>query len=326
MASFIYLALSSHEYEWIDGVSLNFIKLNANLYRSEWVRNTALLPAHIPLWFTSLWLKTGRRNSFIQPEELMGRFILGEIFANDGHQSYSGIYPLLLWTSLCICDGDRIDSWQQTPPSVFPPPDTWAVSAPEIREPLLSVWLCNLLSDELSPTWMRSPVLKRCILGDVPQPFPSQQIILSQGSSPEPERSCMCRSLPEEEESFIHPQRGEIALFNHLFNTFISVHECGYIESVMGLCIWGLICSRATRQGSGNVPAAVLLPNHSMSIVSRLIKFLKLSTRSLRATQTFSIDDASIWLLKAKSKAFKRHFDSQQFQRMISGFWKEWQG
>lgn len=89
-----------------------------------------------------------------------------EIFANDGHKSYSDIYPLPLWTSLCICDGDRIDSWQQTPPSVFPPPDTWAVSAPEIREPLLSVWLCNLLSDELSPTWMCSPVLKRCIVGD----------------------------------------------------------------------------------------------------------------------------------------------------------------
>lgn len=166
VGSFIYLAISCTDYKWICGVCLDFIKVNANLFQSKWVSSTALLPAHILFPFSSLWLKTGRRDSFIKSEELMGWFILREIFANDGHKSYSDIYRLPLWTSLHICDGDRIDSWQQTPPSVFPPPDTWAVSAPEIREPLLSGWLCNLHSHELSPTWMCSPVLKRCILGD----------------------------------------------------------------------------------------------------------------------------------------------------------------
>lgn len=127
-----------------------------------------LLPAHISFRFSSSWLfsPTGRRDSFIKSEELVGWFILMGIFAKNAHKSYSDIYPLPLWPSLCICDEHRIDSWQQTPPSVFPSPDTWAISTPEIREPLLSVWLCNLHSDELSPTWMCSPVLKRCILAD----------------------------------------------------------------------------------------------------------------------------------------------------------------
>lgn len=42
--------------------------------------------------------------------------------------------------------------------------------------------------------------------------------------------------------------------------------------------------------------------------------------------QTFSINDVTICLLKAMSKAFKRGFDTQQFQGMILGLWKEWQG
>lgn len=65
------------------------------------------------------------------------------------------------------CDGGRLDSWQKTPPSVFPPPDTSAISTPEIRERLVSFWLCNLHSEELSSTWMWTTVLKKCILGGV---------------------------------------------------------------------------------------------------------------------------------------------------------------
>lgn len=178
-----------------------------------------LLPAHIPLWFSSSWLKTGRRDSFIQPEELMRRFILREIFADDGHKSYSDIYPLPLWTSLCICDGDRIDSWQQTPPSVFPPPDTWAVSAPEIREPLLSVWLCNLLSDELSPTWMCSPVLKRCIVGDASAVSITANHFVTGIKSWTWPRVCADHFLKKKNPSFISR---EVKL---LFLTICSVHK-----------------------------------------------------------------------------------------------------
>lgn len=154
------------------------------------------------------WLKTGCRDSFIRSEELVGCFILRVIFASDGHKSYSDIHPLPLWPSLCICDGDRIDSWQQPPPSVLPAPDTWAVS--ESREPLMSVWRCNLHSDELSPTWMCSPVPKRCISGNASAvSIPTNHFVTGIKS--------WTWALREEEERFIHPQWGEIS-FYHIFS------------------------------------------------------------------------------------------------------------
>lgn len=77
-------------------------------------------------------------------------------------------------------------------------------------------------------------------------------------------------------------------------------------------------------QGDEAAEVAVLLSNHSMSVFSLLRKFPKPFTQSHKAMQTFSINDVSIRFLKAKSKAFKRDFDSQQFQSLILELWKEW--
>lgn len=170
---------------------LAVIKQNVNLYINELCRNMALLLLYIQFLFSSSWMKNDRCDSFIKSEELITWFILRVIFGNYGHKSYSDIQPLPLCTSLCICDGGRIDSWQKTPPSVFPPPDTLAVSVPEIRERLASVWLCNLHSEELSSTWMWAPVLKRCILDDASAfSIPTNHFVT--GMSPDPEHLYMC--------------------------------------------------------------------------------------------------------------------------------------
>lgn len=103
-------------------------------------------------------------------------------------------------------------------------PSTWHLSCLRARDQRASpVWLTLLFAAHVS--WAQRECVHLCWRDAswvMPQPFPSQQIILLQGSSPEPEHLCMCRSLPEEEEeeSFIHPQRDEITLF-----TICSVHK-----------------------------------------------------------------------------------------------------